>query len=64
MRKLKEHLVQFLKKEGGPTAVEYAVMVALLALIVLICLWTIQFTGKKASTATFSSSRGPALSYS
>jgi pilus assembly protein Flp/PilA len=38
---------QFLVSEDGPTAVEYAVM---LALIVIVCLTAIQSIGSKAST--------------
>ena len=38
---------QFLKSEDGPTAVEYAVM---LALIVIVCLTAITAVGTKAST--------------
>ena len=37
----------FLKAEDGPTAVEYAVM---LALIVIVCLTAIQAIGKNANT--------------
>ena len=40
---------KFLKSEDGPTAVEYAVM---LALIVVVCLTTIQSLGTNAN-ATF-----------
>ena len=39
-------LVEFLKKEDGPTAVEYAVM---LALIVVVCLGAIQAVGTNAN---------------
>jgi pilus assembly protein Flp/PilA len=41
-------LVSFLRDEDGPTAVEYAVM---LALIVVICLAAIQFIGRSANNA-------------
>jgi pilus assembly protein Flp/PilA len=41
---------RFLKSEDGPTAVEYAVM---LALIVLVCLTSISSVGSKAKS-TFS----------
>jgi pilus assembly protein Flp/PilA len=45
------HKIQrFLKSEDGPTAVEYAVM---LALIIIVCLVAITSVGTKAST-TFS----------
>lgn len=40
----------FVKEEDGPTAVEYAVM---LALIIVVCLVSIQFVGQQASI-TFS----------
>jgi len=43
------HLVRFLKAEDGPTAVEYAVM---LALIIVVCLGAITALGGSAS-ATF-----------
>jgi pilus assembly protein Flp/PilA len=42
---------RFLASEDGPTAVEYAVM---LALIVVVCLTTIKTIGQNANT-TFSS---------
>ncbi|HEY4307950.1 MAG TPA: Flp family type IVb pilin [Pirellulales bacterium] len=42
---------RFLKSEDGPTAVEYAVM---LALIVIVCLAAIQSIGTNANT-TFNS---------
>jgi len=50
MRNLTKQLVSFLKKEDGPTAVEYAVM---LALIVVVCIAAISALGKN-SNATFS----------
>ncbi|HMP01812.1 MAG TPA: Flp family type IVb pilin [Gemmatales bacterium] len=37
---------RFLKDESGPTAVEYAVM---LALIIVVCLAAISFVGTRAS---------------
>jgi pilus assembly protein Flp/PilA len=43
--------VEFLKREDGPTAVEYAVM---LALIIVVCLVAITALGTNAN-ATFSS---------
>ncbi len=49
MRKLGNAIVRFLKSEDGPTAVEYAVM---LALIIVVCLVAIGNIGKGAS-ATF-----------
>jgi len=42
MRTLTRHLWQFLAREDGPTAVEYAVM---LALVVVICFAAIAATG-------------------
>jgi pilus assembly protein Flp/PilA len=50
MHKLTQHLVDFLKAEDGPTAVEYAVM---LALIVVVCITAITALGNNAN-ATFS----------
>ena len=50
MRSLTKQLVSFLKKEDGPTAVEYAVM---LALIVVVCIAAITTLGKNANQ-TFS----------
>ena len=41
-------VTRFLKAEDGPTAVEYAVM---LALIIVVCLVAIQILGKNANTA-------------
>ena len=43
-------VVNFLKREDGPTAVEYAVM---LALIIVVCIAAITTLGKNAN-ATFS----------
>lgn len=39
-------MVRFLKNEDGPTAVEYAVM---LALIIVVCIAAITSLGKKAN---------------
>lgn len=44
-------LVEFLKKEDGPTAVEYAVM---LALIIVVCIAAVRLIGTR-SNATFNS---------
>jgi pilus assembly protein Flp/PilA len=49
MRQLGQHVVNFLKREDGPTAVEYAVM---LALIIVVCLVAITALGTNAN-ATF-----------
>jgi pilus assembly protein Flp/PilA len=48
---LRRSVVRFLNDESGPTAVEYAVM---LALIIVVCLAAISFLGNVTST-TFSS---------
>jgi pilus assembly protein Flp/PilA len=48
--KLVKNMVEFLKKEDGPTAVEYAVM---LALIIVVCIAAVTTIGQSAST-TFS----------
>jgi pilus assembly protein Flp/PilA len=47
MRRFSEALVNFLKREDGPTAVEYAVM---LALIIVVCLGAITILGQNANT--------------
>jgi pilus assembly protein Flp/PilA len=46
MRKLMQHVVDFLKREDGPTAVEYAVM---LALIIVVCITAITALGTNAN---------------
>jgi len=46
MRKLGSALVNFLRDESGPTAVEYAVM---LALIVVVCIAAITALGSNAN---------------
>jgi pilus assembly protein Flp/PilA len=50
MRNLTKRFVNFLKKEDGPTAVEYAVM---LALIIVVCIAAISTVGTNSSQ-TFS----------
>ncbi len=50
MRSMTKSIVKFLKREDGPTAVEYAVM---LALIVVVCIAAITAIGG-ASNQTFS----------
>ena len=50
MRKFGQALVNFLKNEDGPTAVEYAVM---LALIIVVCIAAITTLGNNAK-GTFS----------
>jgi pilus assembly protein Flp/PilA len=51
MRNFGQHVVNFLKREDGPTAVEYAVM---LALIIVVCLTAITTLGSNANS-TFTS---------
>jgi len=51
MRKLAQFAVDFLQREDGPTADEYAVM---LALIVVVCIGAITTLGSNASK-TFTS---------
>ncbi len=51
MQKLGQFVVDFLKREDGPTAVEYAVM---LALIIVVCIGTITTLGTNANK-TFNS---------
>jgi pilus assembly protein Flp/PilA len=45
MHKLGQVVVDFLRREDGPTAVEYAVM---LALIVIVCITSITVLGSNA----------------
>lgn len=47
MKSLTKSLVSFLKKEDGPTAVEYAVM---LALIIVVCIAAVTTLGKNANS--------------
>ncbi len=54
MRAFVSRLVRFLKTEDGPTAVEYAVM---LALIIVVCLTAIGTLGTQAN-ATFGATGG------
>jgi pilus assembly protein Flp/PilA len=50
MRAIVDRVVRFLKTEDGPTAVEYAVM---LALVIVVCLTAIATLGTQANN-TFS----------
>lgn len=54
MKNITKKLHRFLVSEDGPTAVEYAVM---LALIIIVCLTAINAIGSKAST-TFTNVAG------
>ncbi len=56
MKSLAQKVQRFLVSEDGPTAVEYAVM---LALIIIVCLTAITSIGTSAST-TFSNVAGRA----
>jgi len=47
MKSLISRAKSFLKSEAGPTATEYAVM---LALIIVVCLTAIQLIGEKVET--------------
>jgi len=51
MRKLGQFVVDFVQREDGPTAVEYAVM---LALIIVVCIGAITALGSNANK-TFTS---------
>ena len=46
MRAITQNVVEFLKREDGPTAVEYAVM---LALIIVVCIAAVATLGSNAS---------------
>ena len=54
MKSLTKKLQRFLASEDGPTAVEYAVM---LALIIIVCLTAINAVGQNAKT-TFNNVAG------
>jgi len=56
VRKLTQAVIQFVKKEDGPTAVEYAIM---LALIVTICIGVITTIGSNGNVL---SANAPAAS--
>jgi len=47
LSRLSGYLVRFLREESGPTAVEYALM---LALIVVVCIGSIQLLGTNANS--------------
>ncbi|MGL6095069.1 MAG: Flp family type IVb pilin [Fimbriiglobus sp.] len=47
MTKFTKAVVEFIKKEDGPTAVEYAVM---LALIIVVCIASVRLIGNNANT--------------
>ena len=47
MRQFAKTVVKFLRAEDGPTAVEYAVM---LAVILVVCIGTITSVGQKTNT--------------
>ena len=57
-QKLAAHAVRFLKKEDGPTAVEYAVM---LALIIVVCIAAVTTLGKTSSSTFNNVTLGTAL---
>ena len=59
MHKLVRNIVDFLKREDGPTAVEYAVM---LALIIVVCLAALTTLGTNANTTFTTISDGLAAS--
>jgi pilus assembly protein Flp/PilA len=54
MKQLGQFVVEFVQREDGPTAVEYAVM---LALIIVVCIGAITTLGNNAN-ATFTSVGG------
>ena len=47
MRAITRKLVEFVKREDGPTAVEYAVM---LALIIVVCIAAVTTLGQNANS--------------
>lgn len=59
MRRLAKLAHDFLKKEDGPTAVEYAVM---LALIIIVCIAAVALIGTNTSTQFHTGEISTALS--
>jgi pilus assembly protein Flp/PilA len=59
MRSLKQHVKHFLAGEDGPTAVEYAVM---LALIIAVCVGAVTTLGSNANQTFTSVSNAVTLS--
>lgn len=59
VRPMTAAVVRFLKQEDGPTAVEYAVM---LALIIVVCVSAIGTVGNMANSSFTNASLGAALS--
>ena len=57
LSRFSQAVVEFVRKEDGPTAVEYAVM---LALIIVVCLAAITQLGQNAN-ATFTTVAGNAI---
>ena len=51
MRQVQQWVTEFLKREDGPTAVEYAVM---LALIIVVCITAITTLGQNANNTFLS----------
>ena len=51
MRTFRQWAIDFLRREDGPTAVEYAVM---LALIIVVCITAITTLGKNANNTFLS----------
>jgi pilus assembly protein Flp/PilA len=59
MRRVGQHLVQFIRNEDGPTAVEYAVM---LAFIILVCVAAVLTLGQNTSGSFSNSTLNTAVS--
>jgi pilus assembly protein Flp/PilA len=59
MKKFGQHIARFLDREDGPTAVEYAVM---LALIIIVCLVAITSLGTNTNASFAKSSNALAAS--
>jgi pilus assembly protein Flp/PilA len=48
LRKLRKAILNFLKREDGPTSIEYAVM---LALIIVVCIAAVELIGESTNDA-------------
>jgi pilus assembly protein Flp/PilA len=55
MKTMLAKIQRFLQQEDGPTAVEYAIM---LALIIMVCVGAIQTIGSQTSAAFMSAANG------
>ena len=58
MRQLHQAVVNFMKREDGPTAVEYAVMLALIIVVCIVAITALGTNANKTFTSVSSSIAG------